>query len=248
MQHYAGSDALIGMIERIRAEHREDVHKLLDKKDELLAKKDELLAKKDGQHHEDLRKKDEQLERLVQQLSSGAAAGTMSFPVSLHQPLPPAVPAVPPLAAPSPLQARRTQPDAARQDQSQQISISSFAPERVPTDDWVALLQVGGDEVEAALTAVLESALETLEAVLVLTPRKQRKTVKAQCERTEEMLEELSGEVVGRLASCQAEELRVLGEKLGAVQALRATGETDMGCMNVVEEALEELEKCSNVV
>eukprot|EP01048_Picozoa_sp_COSAG05_P018780 COSAG05_NODE_2812_length_2613_cov_2.861575_2_plen_715_part_00 len=267
-QHWAGSDALIGMIERMRAEHREDVHKLLEllakkdeqhredlrKKDEqhredmhkLLDKKDELLTKKDGQHHEDRCKKDEQLERLVQQLSSGAAAGTMPFPVSLHQPMPPAVPAVPPPAAPSPPQARRMQPDAAGQDQSQQISISSSAS--VPTDDWVALLQAGGDEVEAALTAVLESALETLEAVLVLTPRKQRKTVKAQCERTEEILEELSGQVVGRLASCQAEELRVLGEKFGAVQALRATGETDMGCMNAVEEAVEELEKCSNVV
>ena len=109
-------------------------------------------------------------------------------------------------------------------------------------------MQAGGDEAEAALSAVLESALETLEAVLMLTPRKQRKAVKAQCERTEAMLEELNGEVVGRLASCEAGELTVLGEKLRTVQALRATDETHMACMNVTDEALDELEKCSNVV
>ena len=112
--------------------------------------------------------------------------------------------------------------------------------------------ELGGPLIEAkdpsALAAVLESALETLEAVLMLTPRKQRKAVKTQCERADTMLEELSGVKVARLASCEAGELRVLGEKLGAVQALRAVGETGLGCMNVMEAALDELEKCSDVV
>ena len=109
-------------------------------------------------------------------------------------------------------------------------------------------MQAGGDEAEAALSNVLESALETLEAALMLTPRKQRKSVKAQCERAEAMLEELNDEVVGRLVSCAADELRVLGEKLGSVQALRATGDTDIGCLDLMIGALDDLEKCSNVI
>ena len=45
-------------------------------------------------------------------------------------------------------------------------------------------LSAGGDEAEEALATLLESALETLQAVLMRTPRKQRGAVKAQCERT----------------------------------------------------------------
>ena len=244
------------VVERLRAEHREDTHKLLaqlredaHKKDEMVAK---LLAKKDEQHREDLReqlaKKDEQLERLLQHPAGGHAPRTFHAPVpqqsQIASTMPPAAPSAPPPAAPSPLQARHTPPDGTGQGQPPAVVTS--AP--VPTDDWVALLQAGGDEAEAALSNVLVSALETLEAVLMLTPRKQRKSVKAQCERAEAMLEELNDEVVGRLVSCAADELRVLGEKLGSVQALRATGDTDIGCLDLMIGALDDLEKCSNVI
>ena len=135
---------------------------MLAEKDDMLAK---LLAKLLVQHSEDLRRKDEQLERLVQRLAAGEQASHTSHAAVERQPqivsMPPAAPSVPHLAAPSPLQARRTQPDAARQDQSQPISISSSAS--VPTDDWVALLQTGGDEVEPLRVMIYHRRHATLD-------------------------------------------------------------------------------------
>ena len=50
------------------------------------------------------------------------------------------------------------------------------------------------------------------------------------------------------LVSCGAAELTVLGEKLGAMQALQTAGDVGMECVGVVEGALDKLEKCSDVV
>eukprot|EP01048_Picozoa_sp_COSAG05_P020989 COSAG05_NODE_3727_length_1878_cov_1.568859_1_plen_579_part_00 len=265
----ADLEVTLGLLERLRAEHREDMRKMdqqyredMRKKDEQyredMRRKDEqyreMLTKLLEQHSEALCKKDEQLERMVDKLSREhgtrtyqAPAGQLAQPQPHVVPMPSAARSASPSAgdaAPSPVQARRTQPETAAQNQSPIVP----APTAVPTEGWVGLLQGGGDEVEAALAALLESALEILEAVLMRTPRKQRKAVKAQCERAEAMLEELSSKVMQRLASCEAETLRALGEKLGAVQALRTVGNADMESVSVVKASLDELEKCSDVV
>eukprot|EP01048_Picozoa_sp_COSAG05_P022574 COSAG05_NODE_4569_length_1457_cov_1.615611_1_plen_309_part_00 len=173
-------EQLLEQLAKKDEQYRDDLHKLLEQ----LTRKDEQLAKKDEQHRDDLRrkdeqlleqlakkdeqltKKDEQLERLSQQLGSTHVMRTFHGSVQ-QQPhvassMPPAAPSAPP-AAPSLLQARHTQPDKAKHDQSQAIVMS--AP--VPRNDWATQLQAGGDEAKAALSAVLESALETLEAVLM---------------------------------------------------------------------------------
>eukprot|EP01047_Picozoa_sp_COSAG01_P080372 COSAG01_NODE_15601_length_1320_cov_1.821458_1_plen_396_part_01 len=251
-------------------QHREDMRRKdeqLAKKDQqmldTLAKKDEQLAKKDEQHREDMRMKDEHLDRLMHQLSGGGLAARASpAPVlQLHQtspklPMMPAAPSAQPPAAPSPQhQARRVQPLPDKEAPppppapAMPVSDGASSPPPPSTDALAAQLQGGGDGAEAALVAVLECALQTLEAVLMSTPRKQRKALKAQCERAEVMLEELGEAVVGRLASCEAAELRALSEQLCTVQALRiGTDEVGMACIGIIRQGLDELEQCSNVV
>ena len=55
--------------------------------------------------------------------------------------------------------------------------------------DLVTQLQAGGDDAEAVLADVLETGLDAFETLAVSIPRKQRKAVKAHCERIEIALE-----------------------------------------------------------
>eukprot|EP01048_Picozoa_sp_COSAG05_P010235 COSAG05_NODE_887_length_6737_cov_25.085719_6_plen_401_part_01 len=273
-QSREGQDAYLEATERIRSEYHVMLTTVLAKKDEQLARKDELLAKqgeqlvaalakKDEQlavvltqHREDLRKKDEQLERLTQQLSGVYVAHTSVAPFQQPQQhtqqhtqphtvsVPPAAPPAQP-PAPSPHQGRRVQPSLTIPAEAPPASVV-FAPSSI--SNLVAQMQTGGDEAEAALISILESALETIEAVLISTPRKQRKAVKAQCERVEAILEEMNGETVGRIASCKMAELTVLSEKLSAIQTLQTAGDAGTQSVGIMQEALDELEKCGDVV
>ena len=82
------------------------------------------------------------------------------------------------------------------------------------------------------------------------TPRKQRKALKIQCEKVETVLEEVDGELVGRLTTCDRAEIIQLSEKLGSLHALHALHADEVGveCMSIVEEALPELEQCGDAV
>eukprot|EP01048_Picozoa_sp_COSAG05_P028288 COSAG05_NODE_8699_length_679_cov_5.248072_1_plen_207_part_10 len=154
------------------------------------------------------------------------------------------MPSVQQRTAPSPQQARRVQPSQDISDEAPPAPVS--APPSI--DELVAQMQTGGSDAEAALVIALESTLEFLEAVLMSTPRKQRKAVKAQCERVEAILEEMDDETVERLASCEAAELTMLSEKFRAIRALQTAGNVGVECIGVIEVALDELKRCSDVV
>ena len=100
-------------------------------------------------------------------------------------------------------------------------------------DNLVAQLQAGGSEAEAALVRVLESALEVLEAVAMSTPRKQRKALKIQCEKVETVLEEVDGELVGRLTTCDRAEIIQLSENSAACMHCRQTRPVSSACVSL---------------
>ena len=80
-----------------------------------------------------------------------------------------------------------------------------------------ATLQAGGAEAEAQVTRVLESSLEVIEALMITTPRKQRKALNEQRERLETILEGVDTALVWRLATCETAKLTQLSEKLAAI-------------------------------
>ncbi|MDE0916494.1 MAG: hypothetical protein OSB57_15075, partial [Planctomycetota bacterium] len=206
----------------------------------------------------------EQLERMLGQLrqehredtNRGLPAG-ISHSVAMSgprqpwvqmQPTPPAMP--PPVqaaVAPSSSQQRRPKHEAPgpRPPTVQQLDPSQPLES---AEELVARLQAGGEDAETALVNVLEVGLEVLEAVLVSTPRKQRKVVKQQCERVEAMLEEVDEHLLERLVAYDGADLAQLGAYLAAMQALRLNADVGVECVTVVADALDELGRCGDVV
>eukprot|EP01048_Picozoa_sp_COSAG05_P005112 COSAG05_NODE_295_length_11962_cov_6.608952_11_plen_737_part_00 len=237
----------------------EQLERFLKERDEQLDKKDaqleSLRKEKDGQlekhrkeQHQQLERlrqeKDKQLEKLRQEkdeqiASLTAASGRAHFPemtTAHEQQFSTAPPLQPPTIASS--------PHLRRPVITGRTEVLTDAPLLTSTS---CLPGLQGKNAEAVLSGVLEAALETLEALLVSTPRKQRQAVKAQCESVENILEELDSEMIGRLAVCDKTDLTVLSEKLDAVQALRAS-EVSMACVGVVGNAMVVLRQCCDVV
>ena len=221
---------------------------LLSKRDEQLSKKDEQLSKKDEEHRAEMSKKDELymglLARKDEQLSKSDVPMRQMSVASQHLPSAVQMTTLHLPSAPSPCAhpVRYTQ---ATTEEQNEPSACIYAP--VTTDTLVHQLQAGGDDAETMMAQICESVLEVLETLLLTTPRKQRKAVKMQCDRIEAVLEAMTGDVLGRLASHETTELTHLCERLAAIQALRK-GEVDMNCVAMVEGALDELEKCNDVV
>eukprot|EP01048_Picozoa_sp_COSAG05_P005418 COSAG05_NODE_321_length_11453_cov_62.107539_2_plen_2300_part_00 len=110
----------------------------------------------------------------------------------------------------------------------------------------LAALQSGNEP--GTIAAVLEHAFDVLESVLMLTPRKERKTAKALCERTEAALELIDDTMMKQLSMCEASELLVLVKCLCEVETV-VVGETErQSCLETVSEALEALQRCSDPV
>ena len=251
-------------------QYRQDVRQyrdMLAKKDEhyrdMLAKKDEqyrhdmkekdgqnqgtlaTLAKKDELHREDMAKKDAQVERLL------AAASLTSAGMSAHQVLPPTTHTAaqqqqqlipfPPSAVPASSSTSRDPP-------------APTAPARIPSgtvgmpaERLLAQLKAGADECEAMLTAVAEHALEVLEMLQNTTPRKRRKPLKTQCERIEVFIDAVDGDLVERLALCEAAELERLSEHLRLVHGREADRDGE-GCLAAAADMMSELERCGDKV
>eukprot|EP01047_Picozoa_sp_COSAG01_P110838 COSAG01_NODE_39639_length_473_cov_87.810160_1_plen_154_part_01 len=103
------------------------------------------------------------------------------------------------------------------------------------------LLRVGGEEAEAALEEVLKRCLEAVEALSFSTPRRERKAIRALCDRVEVTLEAV-GDLAGWLVGSEEAALASLAEHLSLLGSLEV-GDGSMGCVATVLAALDELER-----
>ena len=97
-----------------------------------------------------------------------------------------------------------------------------------------------------ALSGAMEHSLSVLEAQRVWTPRRGRKMMGATSERVEELLDSMDAGsdmmMMSQLAACEEPALRMLCERLRAVEGLRAGEGLDVAsAIACVEAMLEEL-------
>eukprot|EP01047_Picozoa_sp_COSAG01_P072376 COSAG01_NODE_11493_length_1922_cov_7.001097_1_plen_640_part_11 len=110
---------------------------------------------------------------------------------------------------------------------------------RVGLQELVRALRAGGEQAEDALAAVLEHGFEVLEALSLSTPRRQRKGIRAACDRLEETLE-VVGELVQQLACAEETALTPLSEYLCLVDRLKVE-DASLECVTTVIAVLDEL-------
>ena len=110
----------------------------------------------------------------------------------------------------------------------------------------VLLTALQGGDAPETIVAVLEHALDVLDTLASSMPRKERKVVKALCERTEVALELIDDTVMRQLSMCEASELSALVKCLCAVESLVVGAVERQSCLDTVSEALDELQRCSD--
>ena len=120
-------------------------------------------------------------------------------------------------------------------------SASTNATSAVSAETIASQLGQGGDGATTTLTGALEHALSLIEVLALHIPRRQRKTVKALCDRLETALDESGGVLVDQLVLCDPSELRQLGRSLSMVYALNADELDVEESVVTVEHALDEL-------
>ena len=110
----------------------------------------------------------------------------------------------------------------------------------------LACLQSGTDA--DFIVAILEHGLEVLDMLSASTSRKQRKEILALCDVLETTLEGVDEAVAAQLSTCEASALVQLSQSLCSVDLLRCD-ESDLSqCMEAVESAMAQLQRCSDPV
>jgi hypothetical protein len=109
-------------------------------------------------------------------------------------------------------------------------------------------ISAGGEEAADVLALVLEHALELLEALSVLMPRRSRKELRELLERVESVCDSVDVSFCDGVAQCGASELESLASSLACVHGLHVLGAADMDSVVGVSQLLECLARCGSVV
>jgi hypothetical protein len=112
-----------------------------------------------------------------------------------------------------------------------------------------ALMQAmegGTSQAASALESVLEHAVQVLDVLSTKTPRRDRRAVRALCERVEAALESVGGDLAEQLLAAETSALVALCACLSAAEALVVEESTHEEILSVVKRMMETLEGCQN--